>query len=112
MPQPYPNQYPLPGTKLLLGLGLNFCIKNKQMNNNIEATIKNFKNDARQCYFIVDNQDVLLSEQNPRYSPCLDKNSMGKPPAASAESNNIWRILQNIYNNNPQLQKQKNTQQT
>lgn len=46
-----------PGTRHLLGLGLNFCIKRDHPSNNYKKTIDRFKNDVRRIATFKDKEE-------------------------------------------------------
>jgi hypothetical protein len=83
------------GSKRLLGLGLNFSIKNTTPTNDYSKTIDRFKNDIRRMYFIENKDD---DDDKRLYNPQLYIKSDWKPPAAHHE------IEQAIENFSTELQ--------
>ena len=60
-----------PGTKTLLGNGLNFCVTHKYPANKIEETISRYSNDVRRTVFWRDREQEDDGPSNSTYNPKL-----------------------------------------
>ena len=95
-----------PGTKSLLGLSLNYCIKCPHPTNKLDKTINRFKNNVRRLHFFKMN---LIEEDNDDYITGLYIKSDWGPPLASDKIEdciiNFKRELQHrqSYYNKPSL---------